>query len=302
MISNLNSLAPSEGFTLTHIEGVKLYRQNHSSPRSPVLYEPSIVIVCQGNKIGYLGQETFHYNAQQFLVLSVPLPFESETIATDGKPFFAILIRLDLSIISELLLALDCTQVSDACQPKAIVSTTMDDNMVNAVTRLLNTLESKDDSAIIGQSIIREIHYRALTSEQCSAVRAALSHQNNVGKVGKALRLIHSNFASELNVNRLAAEAGMSVAAFHANFKTVTTTSPMQYLKKTRLHKARTLMIQGGGTAASTALQVGYESSSQFSREYKRLFGRSPMEDVNEMKHSLNELPVDASSSYVIAQ
>ena len=301
MISSLNSLAPSEGFTLTHIDGVKLYRQNRSSPRSPVLYEPSIVIVCQGNKIGYLGQETFHYNAQQFLVLSVPLPFESETIATEKEPFLAILIRLDLNIISELLLALDCTQIQEACQPKAIVSTAMDDNMINAVTHLLATLESKGDSEIIGQSIIREIHYRALASEQCSAVRAALSHQNNVSKVGKALRLIHSDFASGLNVNRLAAEAGMSVAAFHANFKTVTTTSPMQYLKKTRLHKARTLMIQGGGTAASTALQVGYESSSQFSREYKRFFGRSPMEDVNKMKHSLSELPIDSSSKYVIA-
>ncbi len=302
MISILTKLAQTQGFSLTHIDGVKLFRQDHSSARRPVLYEPSIVIVCQGRKIGYLGKDTFHYGAQQFLVLSVPLPFESETIATAEEPFFAIVIRLDLNIISELLLALDCTQTATLSPPKAIVSTQMNANMLNAVDRLLTTLESKEDSAIIGASIVREIHYRVLNSNQCSAVRSALSNQNNVGKIGKALHLIHGEFASDINVNILAEQAGMSVAAFHASFKAVTTTSPMQYLKKTRLHKARLLLIQDGGTASATAAKVGYESSSQFSREYKRLFGRSPIDDVNEMKQSQSELPVDPTSKYVIAQ
>lgn len=297
MISILNKLAKTQGFSLTNIDGVKLFRQDYSSPRSPVLYEPSIVIVCQGQKIGYLGEDVFHYNPKQFLVLSVPLPFESETIASPDEPFFAIVIRLDLTIISELLLALNCTQ--PAAVPKAIASTEMDSAMLNVVTRLLASLESEQDSEILGASIVREIYYRVLTSDQCAAVRAALSSYNNVGKIVKALDLIHSKFSSDITVKRLAAEAGMSDSAFHASFKSITTTSPMQYLKKTRLHKARLLLMHDGGTAAATAAKVGYESSSQFSREYKRLFGRSPIDDVSEMKQSIPEQPVEPSSDYV---
>lgn len=302
IISTLKKLAPNQGFTLTHLNGVKLLRWNHSVARSPVLYEPSIVIVCQGRKTGFLGQQIFHYNPQQFLVLSIPLPFECETIATEAEPLLAISIRLNLSIVTELVIALEQGGAAAISVPRGIVSTPMDGNMRNTVSRLLDTLTSPQDIEIMGESIIREIHYRALTSEQGPAVRAALTYQSSVGKIGKALRLIHGEFASELNVNMLAQEAGMSVAAFHANFKTVTTTSPMQYLKKTRLHKARLLMIQDGGTASSASAKVGYESSSQFSREYKRFFGRSPIEDVNIMKKSLIETPVDDTSKYVSAQ
>lgn len=302
MISTLKKLVPCQGFTLTHLNGVKLMRWDQAMPRSPVLYEPSIVIVCQGRKTGFLGDQVFHYNAKQFLVLSIPLPFECETTASEEEPLLAISIRLNLSIVTELVLALDHGAMTPVAAPKGIVSTPMDDRMSNTVSRLLDALSSPQDTAIIGESIVREIHYRALTSEQGPAVRAALTYQNSVGKIGKALRLIHGQFASELNVQVLADEAGMSAAAFHANFKSVTTTSPMQYLKKTRLHKARLLMIQDGATAASACAKVGYESSSQFSREYKRFFGRAPIEDVNLMKKSLVEIPVDEASRYVTAQ
>lgn len=298
-VALLKQIAVHEGFTLTNIDGVKVMRWNRSLPRSPVLYEPSIVIVCQGRKIGYLGDEIYHYNANQFLVLSIPLPFESETIASNDEPMLAISIRLDLTLVSELVLMLDQTQSSNTSAPLGIISTPLSHELSDAVLRLLKALMSKTDSAMIGASIVREIHYRALTSEQSSAIRAALTYQNNVGKIGRALRRIHGDFAKELNVNVLAAEAGMSVAAFHANFKTVTSTSPMQYLKMTRLHKARLLMIQDGTSASVASAKVGYESNSQFSREFKRFFGRPPLEDATLMKQLLIEMPVDNSTNYV---
>lgn len=295
----IKQIAIHEGFTLTNLDGVKVMRWNRSMPRSPILYEPSIVIVCQGQKIGYLGDEIYHYNAQQFLVLSIPLPFESETIASNDEPMLAISIRLDLTLVSELVLMLDQYQNKNTSAPIGIISTPLGHELSAAVSRLLEVLMSKTESAIIGASIVREIHYRALTSEQGPAIRAALTYQNHVGKIGRALRRIHGDFAKELNVNVLAAEAGMSVAAFHANFKAVTSTSPMQYLKMTRLHKARILMIQDGTSASAASAKVGYESNSQFSREFKRFFGRPPVEDVTLMKQLLIEMPVENTANYV---
>ena len=203
---------------------------------------------------------------------------------------------------AELILQLDHGKpVKQKSGPLGIVSTPLDTRLSNAVLRLLEALASENDTAILGPSILREIHYRALTGAQGAAIRATLAYQNHVGKIGKALRRIHGDFGEELNVNALAAEAGMSVPAFHASFKAVTATSPMQYLKMTRLHKARQLMIQEGMTAAYASTQVGYESPSQFSREFKRLFGRTPSEEAASMRESLAVSPSEPLARYVTA-
>jgi AraC-like DNA-binding protein len=302
MIALLKKLAPAEGFTLTPLGGVKLMRWDRPLPRSPVLYEPSIVVICSGQKIGYLGQQIFHYNPQHFLVLSVPLPFESETIASPEEPLLGISIRIDVSILSELIMMLDHEAKRPGQASHGMVSTALDAKLSNAVLRLLQALDCASDTLILGHAILREIHYRVLTSSQGEAIRALLSQQNHIGKISKALRRIHMDFAEDLDVPGLAAEAGMSLAAFHAAFKAVTATSPMQYLKTTRLHKARLLMIQDGLSAALASARVGYESPSQFSREFKRLFGKTPMEDVAAMRKSFITAPFEHASPYVSVQ
>lgn len=300
-IELLGRLAPKEGFTLTHLDGVKLMRWNRSIPRSPVFYEPSIVFICQGKKIGYLGDETYQYNPNQFLVLSVPLPFESETIASIDEPLLGISIRINNSTLTELLIELEQAPVMDQSCRCCITSTALDAKLSNAVVRLLECLVSQGESAILGQSVIREIHYRVLQSSQASAILAALQTHHSLGKVSKALRLIHSEYAEELNVEKLASESAMSVPAFFAAFKEVTATSPIQYLKMTRLHKARLVMIQDGLTAAQAASKVGYESASQFSREFKRMFGKSPLDEVNTLRSTLGTVPSE-TSRYVSVQ
>jgi AraC-like DNA-binding protein len=267
------------------------------------MYEPSIVVICSGRKIGYLGQQVFHYNPQHFLVLSVPLPFESETIASQEEPLLGISMRIDIAILSELIMMLDHGDKRRAvANSHGIVSTPLDLKLSNAVLRLLQALDSASDTLILGQAILREIHYRVLTSSQGAAIRALWSQQNHIGRIAKALRKIHVDFAENLNVSGLAAESGMSPAAFHASFKAVTATSPMQYLKTTRLHKARLLMIQDGLSAALASARVGYESPSQFSREFKRLFGKTPMEHVGAMRKSLVTAPFEHASPYVTVQ
>ncbi|KVD03851.1 AraC family transcriptional regulator [Burkholderia ubonensis] len=286
MIDLLARLAPNEGFTHADMEGVRFIRANRPVPRMPVLYEPSIVVVCQGRKHGYLGDQSFIYDAQQYLVLSVPLPFECETFASEDEPFLAISIRVDLAVIAELAILLDETRGVAVSEPRGVYSTPLDAPLADAVLRLLEALASPHDTRVLGPSIMREIAYRVLTGAQGDAIRAALVQQHQFGRIAKALRRIHADLTGDLDVDTLAREAGMSVAVFHAQFKSVTATSPMQYVKTTRLHQARLMMVQDGVGAGAAAARVGYASASQFSREFKRLFGRSPGDDVRWMRET----------------
>ncbi len=284
MVELLATLAPGEGYTYSVLDGVKFMRTNVSIPRVPVMYEPCIVIVAQGRKRGFLGSQAFIYDAQHYLVLSVPLPFECETEATPQEPMLAISIRIDLSVIAEILMTLNDTRGPMDSEPRAVYATPLDRTLSDAVLRLLESLASPHDARILGPSIVREICYRVLTGSQGDMIRAALTHQDHFGRIAKALRRIHTAFADNLDIPTLAREAGMSPAVFHAQFKAVTETSPMQYVKTTRLHQARLLMMQNGLNVSAAATRVGYESASQFSREFKRLFGLSPVDDVKRLR------------------
>ncbi|MBL9036289.1 MAG: AraC family transcriptional regulator [Rhodospirillaceae bacterium] len=295
MTAQVLRLAPTQGMTQTALESVRLMRSNQPWPRHPVLYEPSICIVCQGRKRGFLGDQVFVYDPQQYLVLSVPLPFEGETEASAEEPFLGVSLRIDLTVAAELVLALDEAGGPAVPAPAGICATPLDAPLADAVLRLLQALASPLEARLIGPSILREIYFRVLTGEQGGAIRAALTHQSQFGKVAKALRRIHAEIDADIDVGSLAREAGMSVPAFHAHFKAVTQTSPIQYVKATRLHRARLLMVQEGASAAHAASRVGYESASQFSREFKRFFGRTPQEEAAAMRSILVNSPALAT-------
>ncbi|WP_410054176.1 AraC family transcriptional regulator [Cupriavidus sp. BIC8F] len=298
-------LAPNEGYTQTVIDGVRLIRADRALPRQPVLYEPSIVVVCQGTKRGYLDEAVYLYNACHYLVLAAPLPFEAETLASAQHPLLAISIRIDLNTAAELALS-----IGDLARPASraagICSSPLDDRLADAVLRLMKCLGYRNEARVLGAGILREIYFRVLTGENGDSIRAALSHHGHFARINRALSRIHGEYDQDLSVSALADEASMSLAAFHAAFKAVTHTSPIQYLKKTRLHKARLLMVQDGLNASVAAARVGYESASQFSREFKRLFGRSPSLEAAQMSQLLSVVPVDergarsSSSHYVI--
>ncbi|HEY3597806.1 MAG TPA: AraC family transcriptional regulator [Paraburkholderia sp.] len=287
MAALFDTLAPTDGFTQSCVRGVKLLRASQPMPRHPVMYDPCIVIVCQGRKRGYLGGQSYVYDAQQYLVLSVPLPLECETEASAAEPFLGIAIDVDLTMVAELLMLLNDSRSDTYDEPRGIYSTPLDTTLADAVQRLLEALAAPLDGRVLAPSIVREICYRVLTGVQGHAIRAALTHQQHFGRIAKALRRIHTEYDAALDVDTLAREAGMSLAVFHAHFKFVTSTSPMQYVKTTRLHHARLLMVQDGLNAGLAASRVGYESASQFSREFKRLFGLSPTDEVRRMRASL---------------
>ncbi len=296
----LDRLTPQEGYNLTALPDVRFLRSNRPLQRTPVLYEPGIVIVVQGRKQGFLGNDVYLYDARHYLMVSVPVPFTMETDASAAEPMLAIYIRLDFTLAADLLLELDGRGASAAAAPRSMMSSLMDEQVGGSVLRFLQIMSSPLDAEMLGPSMLREIYYRVLTGEQGSALRSALQMQGQFGKVAKAIRKIHAQYAESLDVSVLAKEVGMSVPTFHSHFKAVTNTSPMQYLKSTRLHQARLLMLRGNLTASAAGVRVGYESISQFSREFKRLFGLTPVREVERMKRNFS-LPAPVTPSAFIS-
>ncbi|OLF53504.1 AraC family transcriptional regulator [Pseudomonas chlororaphis] len=296
MVRLLEQLAPVEGYNLSALDDVRFLRSNRPLTRTPVLYDPGIVILCQGRKRGYLGDDVYVYDAQHYLVVSVPVPFTMETDASQAEPMLAVYMRLDLQLASELLLQVDEALGPSDAPPKGLYASPMDDGLRDSTLRFLEAMSVPGDARILGPALVREIYYRILTGEQGGSMRAALDRQGHFAKIVRAIRKIHSSYQERLDVLSLAREASMSVTSFHLHFRNVTHSSPMQYLKSTRLHQARLLMLRHAMSASTAAFDVGYESASQFSREFKRFFGRTPHAEIEWMKATY-ALPEPATPS-----
>jgi AraC-like DNA-binding protein len=300
MVHLMKKLAPVEGYNLSELEDIRFLRSNRPLTRTPVLYDPGIVILCQGRKRGYLGDDVYTYDAQHYLVVSVPVPFTMETDASEAQPMLAVYMRLDLQLASELMLQVDEALGPSDAEPKGMYASPMDDSLRTSMRRFLEAMSSPVEARILGPSLVREIYYRILTGEQGGSMRAALNRQGHFGKVTRAIRKIHCCYQERLDVVSLAREASMSVPSFHLHFRKVTDVSPMQYLKSTRLHQARLLMLRNAISASTAAFNVGYESASQFSREFKRLFGRTPQAEIEWMKATY-ALPAPSKPSVYVS-
>lgn len=280
----LEPLAPEDGMTKSALKDVSFFRSSKPIPRGPVAYDPRIMVVAQGRKIGYLDDEVYIYDPYNYLVLSVPLPFDCETIASPEEPVLAVSINVDATVISELLLEMDDSSSVSGSVPRGIYSTPLTNELIGATSRLLECLSNPLDGRILGPQIIREIIYRVLCGERGGALRLLAARQGHFSQIAKVLKRMHLEYDAPFDIGTLAKEANMSLSAFHTNFKAVTASSPLQYLKSIRLHKARMLMVQDGFNASTAASKVGYESASQFSREFKRYFGNTPADEAAKLR------------------
>ena len=280
----------SEGLISSRLPEVKFLRSTRSVPRSPIAYDPGIFILAQGRKTGYLGTKKIVYDDNHYLVLSVPLPFESESEGSPEKPLLGVKIGVTPAIVTELLMQMEEWQPANGVQPQIMQATALDETLSGATVRLLESLRSADDARILGPQIIREIIYYVLRGKLGRNLRALAAPDSHFGQISRVLNRIHTDYARSYDIATLARDAGMSVAAFHTRFKAITASPPLQYLKNVRLHKARMLMVNEGVNASGAAVKVGYESASQFSREFKRLFGNGPAAVAAELRKSLVRL------------
>lgn len=287
LASVLQGLVKEEGFGVSCLPEVRLMYSTETYPSAPVSYEPSIVIIAQGYKRGRLGDRAFNYDAKNYLVLSVPLPFECETIGTAEEPLLGMAVRVSPTILAELLLEMDTPPAAIETPAHAIDAVPLTPELADAAVRLARCLQSPFEARILGPQIIREMTYRALCGSQGSALRALATPQSSFGQIARAMRRIHLHFGETLDVGSLAREAGMSVSTFHAHFKAITSYPPLRYLQTIRLHKAQVFMVNGMAVAEA-AHRVGYESPSQFSREFKRLFGATPKEITTRSRIALS--------------
>ena len=280
-----NFPAIDDGPSESCLKGVCFYKETKNIPRKPVVYNPGICIVVQGHKFGYLGSHKFQYDANHYLVTSVAMPFECETFASPEEPFLGLYIDVDMARLHELISHMDIqTELSgEEGLMRGIGPAVMDEDMADATNRLIKCLQSETESQILGPGLVREILYRALHGNQAPILYSLAKYNGTFSRVAGALKVMQTDYAAKFDLEQLAGKANMSTSAFHRAFKEITSDSPMQYLKKLRLIKARDLMMQENIKAYIAADKVGYKSSSQFNREFKRYFGQNPAKMVREL-------------------
>lgn len=277
-------LTPHEGIHPSAIPALTVIRANSPSVPTPSVYEPSLCIVVQGRKRAVLGDDVFYYDALNYLTVSVTLPAIGHVLeATPEKPYLCLRLELDARMIGELLLQVGRSAVPPSTDRGLYVARTSP-QLLDAVLRLTRLLEQPRDAAILAPLVLREIHYRVLTGELGHRLRELCIVDSQVNRVARAIDLLRKRFTESLRIEDLAAAAHMSESSLHHRFKAVTAMSPMQFQKHLRLHEARRLMLTEGLEAAAAAHRVGYESPSQFSREYRRLFGAPPRREIETVR------------------
>jgi len=287
LVSLAQALAPADGLHDTALPGLQLVRASAPGHPLPAMYEPGLAFVVQGRKRVELGGEVLHYDPFHYLLVSVTvLPHGQILEATPQRPYLCVRLRLDPRELGDLLLQAPAAPRPDT-GPHALRVAPVSSAMADAVLRLLRLLRTPGDLPVIGPLTLREIHWRVLTGELGDALRQRTVTGGRSQRIGRAVQLIETRYSEPMRVEEVAQAVHMSVSSLHHQFKQATSMSPLQYQKQLRLHHARRMMLTEGLDAASAAHRVGYESPSQFSREYRRLFGAPPRAQMEQLRHVL---------------
>lgn len=274
-----------DGLHATAIESLGFLRESDTSRAMRGVSKPILAIVVQGKKEVLLNQEIYPYGVAQYLVISVDLPICGFAIeASPDRPYLSFTLDLDPVQLCDIItqINLDINRKDNSVRGWFISEA--EPSLIDCAIRLTRLLDTPQDIPFLAPTIVREIYYRLLVSEQGEAVRQIATSGSNMQRIAEAIERIKADFTKPLRIENLAGRANMSASSFHRHFKEVTSMSPLQYQKQLRLLTARQLMLAGDSNADRAAYQVGYESSSQFSREYSRQFGAPPIQDIERLR------------------
>lgn len=291
LVQRIEQFTKYEGFTDTAIDAVQLIRADHPTTGTLTIYEPSVCIIAQGQKQVILGNEILHYDPANYLVASVDVPVMGQVLeATPEKPYLCFRLALDTQQISDLLLASGDGSGKTAqlkiSPRRGLFVSQANTPLLDAVLRLMRLLETPADIPVLAPLLMREIIYRLLQGEQGETLAQIALADSHAQQIGKVINTLKRDYHKNLRIDDLAREACMSSSSLHAHFKTITNMTPLQYQKQLRLQEARRLLFAEQLDAATASHRVGYESPSQFNREYHRLFGLPPVRDIARLRSS----------------
>lgn len=281
LASRIARLAASDGTHATPIPHLHTFRISEPGPCRPSVYEPRLVFVAQGSKLVMLAGRTWRYDPLHFLVVSMPLPAASGVVeATPDQPYLALRLDIELDEITSLLREVAPPPAPPAQVDLGMYAAQADAELLDAVLRLVRLLDTPRDVPVLAPSVKREIYYRVLVGDLGHRLRDMATAGTRPNRVARVVLQLRERYDQPLRIGELAQSVHLSVSSLHHQFKAATSMSPLQFQKQLRLHEARRLMLMDGLEAATAAHRVGYESASQFSREYRRLFGAPPRSDV----------------------
>jgi AraC-like DNA-binding protein len=287
----------SEENRATDIPGLTLHRRIAPTAPCSMTYEPGVTVMGQGSKRVVLGQTTFLYGESRYLLTSVDLPIVSQIVeASEEAPCLAMSLKLEMPVIRELLSREEIHPAEAPSNSPAMATGALTAEFLSACCRLMDLLDTPRDIPFLSDLIQREIIYRILRGPEGVRLRAIATLGDQSHRTAKAIAWIRTNYAKPLRVEDLAEIAAMGVSTLHHHFRALTAMSPLQYQKQLRLHAARERMLVDGLDAASAAFRVGYESATQFNREYSRFFGQPPMRDIRTLR-SPGALPLESVSN-----
>ena len=278
-------LTPFDGTHQSALPSLALTRGSGPTLCMPTVYQPCLGIVVQGRKRALLNDEIFNYDALNYLVVSVTLPAMGQVLeATPEHPYLSLRLNLDLEEIARLVLEIGDRRPSPAAADRGLFVARLDEPLLDAVLRMVKLLDTPEDIDVLAPVIQREIYYRMLRGDLGSRLVDLAQSEGGNHRVVRAIEWLKQHYVAPLRIDELADAVHMSPSALHHRFKAVTAMSPLQYQKHLRLHEARRLMFADGVESASAGHRVGYESASQFSREYRRLFGAPPRSEIARLR------------------
>lgn len=285
LIDVIGRHAKGDGMHATPIAGVTLVRSSTPTVPMPVVYEPTLCLIVQGRKRVAAGTVSYVYDASTYLVASVDIPVMGSVIeASETSPYLCLVLDLDMAVLSELALRHPAADEHNDRPGAGIELTATTPALLDAAVRLASLLDTPHDIEALAPLTIREMLYRLLTGSANGIVRQMARADSRLRQVAKAIAWIRAHYAQSWSIDHLAELAGMSRSTFHTHFKAVTSMSPLEFRSQLRLQEARRLMVADAVDAAGAGYQVGYESPSQFSRDYVRLFGLPPARDASRLR------------------